>query len=402
MQKAKLPDMVAQFLHWEQASRDTIDFKKSYVDMAGDLIAGLVLSQIVYWHLPGEKGTTRLKVTHDNQLWLAKARNDWYNEVRVSPKQLDRALKVLVERHLIITALYHYNGVPTKHIRINWSMFIENFNHLILPKGKNGKPSILPKGKNAFSPKGKNHIPQRVKSLTESTTESTTENPLLPPSATTKKSSPSEKLDKNLLTGMRTPTPIRVPTSSPKLPPPPKPVAKPVPKPAAKPTGKKNRKPQPTDVLWNAIADCFFDGARVGNQRLARILFGQENHGLFGLIAYEIEHQNTQILDFEMLAFLVPKFKESLPDDPKRTDSRGKPMKLELRDPAKFIERWIGWRCTTPNGHTSEPPSLNYDPACPHGCDKGIVYFTDEKGQTATRYCTCRVKILEARKGRVL
>ena len=36
------------FLAWEKASRDSIDFKKIYVDVAGDLIAGLLLSQIIY------------------------------------------------------------------------------------------------------------------------------------------------------------------------------------------------------------------------------------------------------------------------------------------------------------------------------------------------------------------
>ena len=39
------------FLKWEQSSRDTVDFKTVYVDMVGDLLAGLMLSQIVFWHL---------------------------------------------------------------------------------------------------------------------------------------------------------------------------------------------------------------------------------------------------------------------------------------------------------------------------------------------------------------
>jgi len=43
-----------EFLSWELTTRDTIDFKKIYVDIAGDLIAGLLLSQIIYWHLPSK------------------------------------------------------------------------------------------------------------------------------------------------------------------------------------------------------------------------------------------------------------------------------------------------------------------------------------------------------------
>src|SRR5690242_11483311 len=87
--------LVAQFLLWEQSSRDTIDFKKAYVDMAGDLVAGLVLSQIVYWHLPGRNGVTRLRISKDGEQWIAKKREDWYEEIRVTAKQLDRALKIL-------------------------------------------------------------------------------------------------------------------------------------------------------------------------------------------------------------------------------------------------------------------------------------------------------------------
>lgn len=159
-------ELVAQFLNWEQLSRDTIDFKKAYVDMAGDLIAGLTLSQIIYWHLPGRNGVTRLQVSHDGQMWIAKKREEWWEEIRISAKQLDRALKILEDKKLIVTAIYHFNNTPIKHVRLNWDGFIPKFQNLIapkgpektdpiLPKGKNRKGSILPKGQNANSPKGK-------------------------------------------------------------------------------------------------------------------------------------------------------------------------------------------------------------------------------------------------------
>ena len=45
-----------EFIAWEQVSRDTIDVKRCYVDIAGDLVAGILLSQIVYWHLPDKDG----------------------------------------------------------------------------------------------------------------------------------------------------------------------------------------------------------------------------------------------------------------------------------------------------------------------------------------------------------
>src|SRR6185369_11751800 len=143
----ELPGLIAQFINWEQSSRDTIDFKKAYVDMAGDLVAGLVLSQIIYWHLPGRNGVTRLRISHDNEKWIAKKRRAWWDEIRVSPKQLDRALKILEKKNLIVTALYHFETKPVKHVRINWAGFLPSFASSILPKGEIENLNLT-KGKN--------------------------------------------------------------------------------------------------------------------------------------------------------------------------------------------------------------------------------------------------------------
>lgn len=115
------------FLKWERASKDTIDFKKVYVDMAhGDIIAGLLLSQIVYWHLPSRvSNRTRLRVRKDDHLWLAKGRDDWYEECRITSRQFDRASKILVEAGLIEKKLFKFNGSPTVHVRILQDPFLE-------------------------------------------------------------------------------------------------------------------------------------------------------------------------------------------------------------------------------------------------------------------------------------
>lgn len=70
-----------QFLAWERASTDTIDVKRIYIDMAGDLISGVLLSQIMFWHLPNrETGRTKLRLRHMGNLWMAKKREDWWHE----------------------------------------------------------------------------------------------------------------------------------------------------------------------------------------------------------------------------------------------------------------------------------------------------------------------------------
>lgn len=108
-----------RFVAWETASRDTIDFKKIYADMAGEVLAGLLLSQIIYWHLPDKYGNSKLRVERDGYLWLAKSAKDWWSEIRLTEYQARRALSVLEKKGLIVTEVHKFNGVPTKHIRIS-------------------------------------------------------------------------------------------------------------------------------------------------------------------------------------------------------------------------------------------------------------------------------------------
>jgi hypothetical protein len=115
------------FLQWEEKSRDTIDFKKAYVDMAGDLVAGLMLSQIVYWYLPSRAGDAKLRVERDDHQWLVKTREDWWEECRLSPREVDRARKVLETAGLIEVKLFKFNGSPTLHIRILEHAFLESW-----------------------------------------------------------------------------------------------------------------------------------------------------------------------------------------------------------------------------------------------------------------------------------
>ena len=112
------PGTFQQFLLWERASRDTLEVKRTYIDMAGDFVAGVVLSQIVYWHLPNRDGQARLQVQREGKRWLAKGRADWWHECRVSPKQADRALQILETKGLIEVRLFQFGKAPTKHVRI--------------------------------------------------------------------------------------------------------------------------------------------------------------------------------------------------------------------------------------------------------------------------------------------
>lgn len=120
-----------EFLLWEQASQDTIDVKKIYIDIAGDQLAGILLSQIMYWFLPSKKGGSKLRVIKDGVEWLAKGRNDWWDECRFSPKQFDRASKILESKNIIEKKTYKFDGDPTIHIRVNFDVFIQEWNYIL-------------------------------------------------------------------------------------------------------------------------------------------------------------------------------------------------------------------------------------------------------------------------------
>lgn len=111
-----------------------------YIDMTGDLIAGTLLSQIMYWFADGKN---RVSIYKDGNYWIAKRREDWMSEIRITQKQYDCAIKKLtgeiepteeekkqkwnkgkrrekkydMQNRLVEVKTYHFYGVPTTHIR---------------------------------------------------------------------------------------------------------------------------------------------------------------------------------------------------------------------------------------------------------------------------------------------
>jgi len=189
------------FIH-EIGCQDTIDVKRAYIDLAGDLVAGVMLSQLVYWHLPQKRTPTaeKLRVFHEGQLWLAKKREDWWTECRITPKQVDRAVSILTGKAalevngdtgypqipLIEAKLFKFANAPTLHLRILWENFLPAYEEAARKVAEEmgfeaegdftqrGKSEvILPKGENGFSPNGKINLPQTVKSLTKNTAKTT-------------------------------------------------------------------------------------------------------------------------------------------------------------------------------------------------------------------------------------
>lgn len=180
-----------------------------YIDITGDLVAGTLLAQIMYWFAEGEN---RVSVYKDGFYWIAKRREDWMEEIRITKKQYDCAIKKLtgeiepteeekkqkwnkgkrrekkydMENRLVEVKTYHFYGVPTTHIRpitenINrkvdeWKKAVEeeirrentNASNPNLPNGNLGN---LPNGNLEISEEGKsyNNIYNNINTDTEIT-----------------------------------------------------------------------------------------------------------------------------------------------------------------------------------------------------------------------------------------
>jgi len=189
-----------RFLLWERSSRDTLEVKRAYIDMADDLVAGIMLSQIVYWHLPDREGRTRLRIQREGMMWLAKGRADWWDECRISPKQADRALERLRKLGVIETKLFRFNGAPTVHLRISQERFMQAWQAAISDQSDQSdlsdqsdrsdtsdrsdftqtSKSISPNGKEPSCREGEIHMPGRATSITESPSENTSQTTTTP------------------------------------------------------------------------------------------------------------------------------------------------------------------------------------------------------------------------------
>jgi len=149
-----------EFYEWEKASRDTIDVKRCYIDLAGDLVSGILLSQIIYWFLPSKEGS-KLRVERDGYKWLAKARTEWWDECRITRHQYIRSIKILSDKGLVSTARYKFAGRPVAHVRLNFPALLE------------GLQSTVTKADNLISPKRTVQSTESGQSLPETTPENT-------------------------------------------------------------------------------------------------------------------------------------------------------------------------------------------------------------------------------------
>jgi hypothetical protein len=166
-----------EFLAMKKSSSHRINFEVAYIDMAGDFVAGALLSQILYWFEPDKDGRYKTRVTYKGRRAIAKSRNDWYDEIRISPKQYDKAINILIKKGIVTVINSMFNAKRTPFIMLNEANFIELYRHTI------ELPTVFTKGEYRSIRKVNTEIDQKVIPLTETTTEIKTENTYINTSA---------------------------------------------------------------------------------------------------------------------------------------------------------------------------------------------------------------------------
>ena len=102
-----------------------VTFKRPLFEFTGSIKGALLLSQIVYWSD---------KARHDG--WFFKSYDEWFEETCLTHHEVARTVQKMKEAGYLETALKKANGTPTLHYRLNFSVFLEQFNQFLQQKAR--------------------------------------------------------------------------------------------------------------------------------------------------------------------------------------------------------------------------------------------------------------------------
>lgn len=127
------------------------------LEMVGDLASAAVLSRLRYWFSPSKKsGQQRTVIRHDGKTWVARTKDEWWEECGVTEKQIERISKELIKHNLVEVKYFRFNGLRMMHWSLNFQEYANKFNEA--SKKVYGKPqkghSESPKGAVRNAPKG--------------------------------------------------------------------------------------------------------------------------------------------------------------------------------------------------------------------------------------------------------
>lgn len=97
--------------YFASSDDDTIVLRKSLIDILGSHTTALMVSKLLYWHNKYQDMNRFMKISYE----------DWFDQLRLSPKQVKGCLKKLKELDVIEVAHKRFNGLRQLHMKINFA-----------------------------------------------------------------------------------------------------------------------------------------------------------------------------------------------------------------------------------------------------------------------------------------
>lgn len=94
--------------------KNTMTIPRIYIKIAGDITAGVFLSQLVWY---SDKGTRK-------DGWFWKSNKEWKEEIELSYAQVKRCARDLEARGFIETKIMRAKGAPTTHYKVDMDKII--------------------------------------------------------------------------------------------------------------------------------------------------------------------------------------------------------------------------------------------------------------------------------------
>ena len=147
--------------------------RREHVDIAGDYATAGLLAQIIYWHKLSEDGCLRMSVCKDGTYWIAKTKEAWMVETRLTENEIRRALPRLQSLGLIECRVWKFANIRQLHVRLVHERYFELISqisqHVESTTSKVLNPHSTPCGIHSFQ-----HVESTV-SYTKTTAEITEE-----------------------------------------------------------------------------------------------------------------------------------------------------------------------------------------------------------------------------------
>lgn len=97
----------------------------------GDWASAALLSQVIYWFAPAKGGSpTKATIQRGGAYWIAKSNVDFFDELGLTRRQVDRTVSFLVKLGLLQTEIRRFDGAPTRHITVHWPTFFQRLDEV--------------------------------------------------------------------------------------------------------------------------------------------------------------------------------------------------------------------------------------------------------------------------------